>query len=208
MNTDARKYYSSLGAIIAWTTVITQFVLLIQNTKVAEFETIVRFFSYFTILTNTLVAVYFTAITFSNPVQKTFYQKPGFLTAVSLYITVVGLVYQIVLRPLWSPTGLQFIVDETLHSVIPVMTIIFWIFYEEKETVRYKMIPGWLIFPLVYFFLVLIRGSISGFYPYPFVNMDQLGIERVIVNAVMLLLLFIVLGAAFIWIGKLIVKRT
>ncbi|MFZ5976285.1 MULTISPECIES: Pr6Pr family membrane protein [unclassified Hydrotalea] len=34
---------------------------------------------------------------------------------------------------------------------------------------------GWLIYPLLYLVYILIRGSFSGFYPYPFVNVLQIG---------------------------------
>lgn len=208
MELTTRKYYAFFGGLIAWAAVITQFILMMQTTKVTELETIVRFFSYFTILTNLLVASYFTAVFIRCPFQKIFpYQSTGFLTATTLYITVVGLVYQIVLRPLWSPKGLQFIVDETLHSVVPIMTIIFWALYEKKKEVRWTQIPGWLIYPLAYFFYVMIRGGFSGFYPYPFVNVDKLGMDKVLLNAVLLLILFAVLGAFYIGIGKRMVRK-
>lgn len=208
MKPKVQKYYAFFGGLIAWTAVITQFVLMMLNTKVAEVETLIRFFSYFTVLSNTLVAAYFTAIFLKNPSKPpAFYQYPGFLTAVTLYITVVGLVYQIILRPLWSPTGLQFIVDETLHSVDPIITIVFWILFEDKKEVRWKQISGWIIYPLVYFIYIIIRGSFSHFYPYPFINVDELGMGHVLMNAVFLLILFVILGAVFIGIGKLISKK-
>ncbi|MBN2616333.1 MAG: Pr6Pr family membrane protein [Bacteroidales bacterium] len=208
MESRARKYYAFFGSLIAWVAVITQFVLLMQNTKVAEAETVIRFFSYFTILTNLLVASYFTAVFIGCPFQRIFpYRRAGFLTATTLYITVVSLVYQIVLRPLWSPKGLQFVVDETLHSVVPIMTIIFWALYEKKKKVRWSQIPGWLIYPLAYFFYIMIRGGFSGFYPYPFVNVDQLGMDKVLLNAVFLLILFALLGALYISIGKAIARK-
>src|SRR5215213_3929165 len=92
-----------------WFAVIAQFILMINNRVASVDETIIRYFSFFTILTNLLVAFVFTKET--NSVVK-----PGLIAATTVYISIVGLVYQILLRHIWNPTGLQMLVDELLHS--------------------------------------------------------------------------------------------
>jgi hypothetical protein len=199
------KKLSLLLAAIAWIAVITQYYLMIENRIASIGETSIRFFSFFTILTNLLVAVYFTL---SSRKEKkgylTIINKPGTLTAVTVYITIVGLVYQILLRHVWSPAGTQMIVDELLHSIIPVLVVFFWLFYEDKSQVKYNQISRWLIYPLIYLIYILIRGYFSNFYPYPFVDVAQLGLRAVLINSVGLIALFIGVSALFIKIGKLI----
>ncbi len=56
-----RRTFDRIGAFLGWFAVLVQFVLMIQNRQAGVGETIVRFFSFFTILTNSLVAAYFTA---------------------------------------------------------------------------------------------------------------------------------------------------
>src|ERR1700722_13215816 len=102
------KRLSVVFTIIVWFSVIAQLILMLQNRATDIPETIIRFFSYFTILTNTLVALYFTAICFNLSITN----RPGLLTAITSYIFIVGIVYQIVLRHLWQPAGIQLIVDE------------------------------------------------------------------------------------------------
>ncbi|WP_341224347.1 Pr6Pr family membrane protein [uncultured Arcticibacterium sp.] len=187
-------------ALIGWFAVIAQYVLMIENRVTSTTEATIRFFSFFTILTNTLVAIYFTYLALGK--NSKLLSKPGSLTAITVYILVVGLVYQFVLRAIWEPTGLQKIVDELLHSVVPVTTLIFWYLYEEKSKIELKNIINWLVYPLVYLVFVLLRGSISDFYPYPFVNVLEIGMPQVLTNSVILLLVFIVLSAAFVLIGK------
>jgi hypothetical protein len=186
--------------LIAWFAVIMQYYLMLENRVAPVAETNLRFFSFFTILTNILVAVYFTMIVLN--IKNRSVNAPGTLTAITLYISVVGLVYQLVLRQLWTPTGMQRIVDEMLHSVVPVLVIIYWYLYENKSLVGYKQIPRWLAYPLIYLFYILIRGIFAGFYPYPFVDVVKLGLQKVLENSVMLMLLFIGLAAIFIKIGK------
>ena len=193
------------GAAIAWFAVITQFILMAQVRVEPLLETTLRFFSYFTILTNSLTALYFSVLWYMKPKQLyDSFNKAGFLTAVMLYMLTVGTVYQIVLRGLWEPQGMQRIVDELLHSVLPVYVLLFWLAFENKKAVSPKLVSGWLVYPLVYLICILFRGYASGFYPYPFVDVTQLGIETVLINSGLLLLGFVCVAMVIITLGKLL----
>ncbi len=168
-----------------------------------------RFFFFFTILTNILVAIYFSANLFNrNDKLSLLFNKRGTLTAITVYITMVGLVYQVVLRKTSHPQGLQRPVDELLHSVIPILVIIFWILYEKKSLLKYGQIPGWLIYPFVYLIAILIVGSFTVYHPYPFVDVSVLGMFKVLMNSFVLLLVFSGASAFFISIEKLLHKST
>jgi hypothetical protein len=52
----------------------------------------------------------------------------------------------------------------------------------------------WLAYPLAYFAASLTRGALTGIYPYPFLNLELLGYERLALNAVALLVAFAVVG--------------
>jgi len=199
------RILSFFFAVIAWFAVLAQYYLMIKNYPASIAETTIRFFSFFTILTNLLVAAYFTLIAIKT---KSFFLRavynPGTLTAITTYITVVGLVYQIILRPLWEPKGFQRIVDEMLHSLIPVLVILYWYLYENKSLVSYKSIPKWLIYPLIYLICILVRGQFFNFYPYPFINVTNIGLSKVILNSLLLTGLFVALSAIFIKIGRTI----
>jgi len=198
-----RKKWSLFLAGIAWVAVLTQYFLMVENRVASVGETTIRFFSFFTILTNSLVAIYFTWwILLYKKENPSTLNKPGTLTALTVYITIVGLVYQILLRPIWEPTGIQLVVDELLHSVIPVAVIVCWYLFEDKSLVSYRQIPQWLIYPLIYLAYILIRGNGSGFYPYPFVDVGSLGLSKVLINAMDLMVLFVGISALYIKVGK------
>jgi hypothetical protein len=202
---ETMKKLGLLIALIAWFAVIAQYNLMIENRVANILETTIRFFSFFTIITNTIVAIYFTSITFEKKnVSVTSVSKSNTLTAITVYITLVGLIYQIILRHLWQPTGLQRIVDELLHTLIPIMVILFWCLYEDKTAPKYKHIMIWLIYPLIYLSYILIRGNFSDFYTYPFVNVTHLGLQNVLINSAFLIVLFAVLSSVFIRIAKAI----
>ncbi|REG88727.1 hypothetical protein C8N25_108162 [Algoriphagus antarcticus] len=120
---------------------------------------------------------------------------------------MVGIVYQVALRHVWQPQGLQMVVDELLHSIIPILVIIFWAKYEKTKSVNYSQLLKWAIYPITYLAYILIRGSFSNFYPYPFVDVTKLGMTAVLTNSVVLVLIFIVISSLFIFIGKAIIKR-
>ena len=197
-----------IGAVLGWFAIITQYVLMIDNRIASVPETTIRFFSFFTILTNLIVAIYFTVLGLKKPTSLLVrLEKPGVLTAVTLYITIVGLVYQVVLRSIWSPTGMQKLVDELLHSIIPLFVIVFWYVYENHKANQWKFIPSWLIYPSLYLVYILIRGHFSDFYPYPFVNVIQLGLKQVLVNSLVLVLVFVTVAFGFVGISSLLTKK-
>ncbi|MBL7878732.1 MAG: Pr6Pr family membrane protein, partial [Chryseobacterium gambrini] len=53
---------------------------------------------------------------------------------------IVGLIYQFLLRSTWNPSGMQKLVDELLHSVIPLLVLIYWYWYENKNNLKYGSI--------------------------------------------------------------------
>lgn len=202
-----KRNLAFIFAALGWFAVIAQYYLMLENRTTSVSEATIRFFSFFTILTNILVAIYFSTICFSRNKSVSLINAAGMLTFLTIYITVVGLVYQVALRHLWHPQGMQRLVDELLHSVIPILVILFWYLYEAKNNLKFSQTIKWLSYPLIYFIYILLRGNHSGFYPYPFVDVSVLGFATVIQNALFLLLFFLGLSLAFILIGKWMDKK-
>lgn len=196
-----QKSFAGSLALAGWFAVIAQYALMLNNSVIAVGEATLRFFSYFTILTNIMVAVFFTAALFN----ASFTKRAGLLSAITVYIIIVGLVYQVALRHIWDPQGLQQWVDELLHSVIPLGTLLYWSLFEKKG-LRYSQIFAWSIYPLIYLLFTLVRGNISGFYPYPFVNVIEIGMQQTLINTLIILALFMALSFVFIFINRKVRK--
>lgn len=204
-NRIKKRWLVVLVAVIAWFAVLLQLYLMLLNTKNPPGETLLRFFSYYTILTNLLVAVYCTVLLIKPRGRLgVAFLRPGTATAVAVYITVVGLVYNLVLRQLWSPSGWQWLVDELLHVGVPLLFILYWLAAVPKSGLRYKGIGTWLIYPAVYAIAIFLRGAWSGFYPYPFVDVTALGYQRALLNSVVLAGGFLLMAAAFVAVGRLL----
>lgn len=205
---EAKQLFLITGTVTGWLALILQFYLIIANRTASIPETIIRFFSFFTILTNILTALCFTYMLL-KPVSGlgNFFTRAATLTAITVYITVVGLIYNVVLRFLWSPKGLQFPVDELLHSVIPVLFILYWLLFVPKQALKWKEIFRWMIYPALYCIFILIRGAIAGFYPYPFIDVNQLGYTKVVYNTGAMVLVFLVISSLFVGIAKIISRE-
>ncbi|TDH27053.1 hypothetical protein EXU57_09655 [Segetibacter sp. 3557_3] len=204
----SKNVFATLGAILGWLAVLLQFILMLQNSPASNGEAVVRFFSFFTILSNTLATVCYTKAALEKAGSTSFFTAPRTISAITVYILIVGIVYNLVLRFLWAPTGLQKIVDELLHSVNPALFLLFWIQYVPKQVLRWKDAFSWLLFPLAYIVFVLVRGSFSGYYPYPFINVRKLGFERTMMNSFYLFIAFLVLSLLLVGVAKLIAGRS
>ena len=201
-----KKNGSIVIALLGWFAIISQYLIAISKPEANFWESTETYFSYFTVLTNTLVAIYLTVQSIDSWRKKPelFWNQPGVLTALTVYISIVGLVYQVALRHLYHPTGLSKVGDELFHSIIPILMILYWFFYEKKKDVAIKNLPKWLMYPLIYLIYTLIHGAFTGFYPYPFVNVTEIGMQNVLLNSLYLLVLFSIFAFLFTRVGKLI----
>ncbi|MFC4233503.1 Pr6Pr family membrane protein [Parasediminibacterium paludis] len=197
------------GAAITWLAVIAQLYLNIQNRVLSLPQTIIKFASYFTIQTNILVAVCFTCVALKpNGKLGKYFLRPQVASAITVYIFVVGLVYNTVLRWQWSPKGLQLVVDNLLHVVTPIWFLVYWALFVPKAFLQNKNVWAWLIYPLVYCFYILIRGAITNRYPYFFVDASKYTYSQVFINIAVLVLVFLGLSFLLVVLAKRLYKKT
>ncbi|MFN3857134.1 MAG: Pr6Pr family membrane protein [Caulobacter sp.] len=195
-----------LLALAAWAALALQYWLMITGQPPAEVAArTVNFFSYFTILTNLLVAMTATApmLAPGSTLGKGL-GSPSPRAAAAMFITVVCLVYHVVLRQLWDPQGWQKVVDYALHYVVPIAFLLDWLLLVPKGMLSWRAPVRWLAYPLVYAAWTLVHGHLSGFWPYPFVDAGAIGLQRVLLNMGGFVLAFLGLGLAFVGIDRLL----
>ncbi|MGY4641228.1 Pr6Pr family membrane protein [Pseudomonas sp. TE24901] len=164
---------------------------------------LINFFSFFTVLTNTLVVVVLSyALVDRDSAAKRFFLAPKTSSGIAVSIVVVSLAYNLLLRHLWQPEGFQFIADELLHDVMPVLFLLYWWRCVPKGTLLLRHIGAWVLYPLVYFAYVLLRGHLLGQYQYPFIDVDTLGYPQVFVNAGQILAGFVGIAVAVVGLDR------
>ncbi len=199
---------ASLLATLSWAAVLAQCywgarASLEKGTPVCI--GVLNVLSYFTILTNIVVAIVFTArVVHRRGREPVFLLKPATQTAVATYIVIVGCVYEVALRRLWSPSGLHLAADFILHYIVPIGYLLYWLLAVPKGTLRYAIVWSWTIYPFGYLLYSIARGVINGFFPYPFVNFAELGFSRFAANVAGLILVFICTGLVFIALDRAI----
>lgn len=191
------KAFATVGAIAAIATVCFQLYLFINDSTKGIGVVLIRFFSYFTILSNIAVSICFFAIAFTKQNQLQFWKLNTTKTAILVYILVVGIVYNAVLRSLWVPTGAQKLVDEMLHVLIPLLFLLYWWLFTQKTAFNRSHVTKSLLFPLIYSVWVLIYGAFSNWYPYPFVDAFNHGYPKAAISSVVLLVVFGLLSLLF-----------
>lgn len=195
--------------LLGFFAIIAQFFLAIDDRTAPVIETVVRFVSYFTIESNGLAALAFLVLLVGRRTALgRWVGQQSVLTAITLYMTVVGLVYNIFLRSMWKPGGLAWVNDELLHSLLPVLWVIYWLLYvSAKRRLLWKVVPSWMLYPLGYCIYTIIIGLKSGWYPYPFLDADVLGYPRVLIHIGGMIVVFSGLASLFVITAKRIYQN-
>lgn len=149
-------------------------------------------FTFFTILSNILVAVVCVAMVRRRSDSTLF--AVAWLDAL-LAITVTGIVYNTVLAGLYDLRGAEYLADRLFHLVSPLLFVAGWALFGPRGLVRPRVVGLALVYPLVWLAFTLVRGAVIGWYPYPFVDVIKEGYGQVAVNSVLITALFLVLAA-------------
>ena len=194
----------ALTALAAWAGLGIQLWILLSS---GAFETPVlavwRFFAFFTILTNLIVALVNTASALApESAAGRFANGANVRAAVLLYIGTVGVIYHLLLASLWAPQGWQLLADLLLHTATPVLVTLGWLLFDRKDSLSFKALPAYLIFPVGYTLYALARGAGDGFYPYPFIDVSQIGYPRAFQNIAGLAAAFVIGSGLIILLGK------
>ena len=199
-------------ALLAWLAVLLQYYVLFQKPALSGMNVVEITFlilNYFTILTNLLVAI---SATISVVAPETsigrFLTSTNAVSAIAVYIALVGLIFNVVLRSIDVLVGFtDILANELTHLVVPVLYIVFWLVFVPKGELNWRQPIYWLIYPAFYLPWVLIYGALTGRYPYPFVHVGNLGYPAVLLNSLGLFVLCLVVGWIFVGIDKLMGKK-
>jgi hypothetical protein len=158
-----------------------------------------NFFTFFTIMSNLLAA----AVFFEGGRRQLTGQPPVsdmWRGAAVIYMTVTYLVFTVLLRD--AQEDLQTHVpwvDSVLHRIMPIAVMFDWVIDPPRQPIGFRRALAWLWFPLVWLVFTMIRGTIDGRYPYPFLDPDEVGgygVVALYVVAITLLLVFVIWLAA------------
>lgn len=158
--------------------------------------------SYFTVQSNWLViAVLLLCLLPRDRLGNWFDAVRG---AVSFYIFMTGLIVMLILQ---SPSEVLFNWDVTFnemtsHRLIPLFLLLDMLIVPWRNRPVFLRPLVWIIYPILFLVYSLVRGSITGWYPYPFLDMNNpAGFNGILPDLLQVVAAFLVAGFAVSTLG-------
>jgi len=173
--------------------VLTGEAVLVETTPPSLGIRLMRLVGYFTIQSNVLVAVA-TGLLALRPDRSGVRFEVVRLAAV-VGITITGIVHWFALRPLLDLEGANVVADKLLHLVVPALAVVGWLVFGPRPRIELRTIGLALVWPVTWLVVILGQGAGTGWYPYPFLDVDENGwghvlVASAIVTALMLACFF------------------
>jgi hypothetical protein len=181
---------------------------------VAQLEAVLRagtfvvwdFFGYFTIQSNIIaaVALLVAVLTAMRGRQRRSNTDWTVLLrgAATVYMGVTGVVYNTLL--VGGSTDIAFNLrwsNDILHRIGPVYMILDWLLFSDRGRLAMSRIWLFLIYPIIWTVVILVRGATDGWVPYPFLN-PELGYGVVSLYCVGVAAFFVLLSVVVIWCSR------
>ncbi len=199
INIKSKIVFDSGLAGITWLALILQII---------DAKNLGNTFSYFTIISNVLVAVSLTVgQLFSKSRIARFFSSISVQSAITLYIIIVALIYNFVIRKTWIQSFPNLYYNNIFHVITPILYVVRWAVFIPKGDLKWGESLKWLIFPFLYLFYSLIRGNIVHWYPYGFVDLRVITTSELIRNVILVLFLFMLIGFGLVFVDNRIAKR-
>jgi hypothetical protein len=164
-----------------------------------------RYFSFFTVQSSLINIV---VLGTGGVLALRWRRDPELFTAVRMatvaYAAVTAVVYNVLLRGLPSDgfVGLGW-PGELLHVWIPAFIVLDWLFSPGRPALGWGRIWIAIGYPLAWVAFTLVRGVLTGWYPYPFLDPDaEAGPESVIAYIVAIALFIIAVACVAIVVSR------
>ena len=138
--------------------------------------------------------------------------QPWLWGAVTLFILITGLVSYLILDP--APPGEEVIAlglthDQLVHRLTPIAAFVHFVLMVPHRRLRISHAAWWLVYPVAYCAFATVRGLVSpdSAYPYPFVDVTDIGYGGLLLNVVVYGLGFFVLGLILVGIDRVLPAR-
>ncbi|MFI9814425.1 Pr6Pr family membrane protein [Saccharothrix variisporea] len=205
---DVRRGWFGVTALVVLVGLVVQIVVT-AGISTGRFpglgSRLFNLFCYFTIQSNVLVLVT-SALLAVRPDRPSTLFRTLRLDGV-LAIAVTGLVFHTVLKGLHELTGAAAFADFLLHTTSPVLCVVGWLAFGPRGAITGRVIGWSVVFPLAWLAFTLVRGAIIDWYPYPFVDVTELGYGRVLLNCTAVAVLFLGLAAGALWVDRLMSRK-
>lgn len=198
--TDTTKMWRVLIALVAAAGPVLQYGLMAYDETLATLAgKTVEFFSYFTILSNTLAAVALAApLVAPSSRLAAWSEEAGPRAAIATYLAITAVVYHTMLAHTWNPQGLRLAATTLNHTITPTAFLIDLALRGGQGEARWMAALKAMAFPAAFGAWTLAHGAVSGFYPYPFMDVSKRGYPAVLLTIVQMGVAFALVCLIFV----------
>ena len=196
----ARIWYGTIAVVVAIALII-QLTLIITGGQDANSGTnatgpvdtrLVRLFSFFTIQSNLFVLG--TSIALAIDIQRDGRLWRVLRFDALLGIIITGLVYETILAPLVHLEGWAQVATIGFHYISPWATLIGWLLFGPRPRATWATTALAFIWPVLWIVYTFVHGAITGWYPYPFVDVTTIGFSDAVRNSAIVLAIGVVIA--------------
>jgi hypothetical protein len=152
----------------------------------------VRLFSFFTIQSNIFVLGTSLALALNIFRDGRVWRVLRFDALLGIIIT--GLVYETILAPLVHPQGWALAATIGFHYISPWATLIGWLIFGPRPRISWVTTALGFIWPVLWLVYTFVHGAITGWYPYPFLDVTTIGLADSLRNSGVVLLIGVIIA--------------
>jgi hypothetical protein len=204
-NTDtrvrvARIWYGGIAVVVAIALII-QIILIFTGGQDANSGAnatgpvgtrLVRLFSFFTIQSNLFVLGTSIALALNIFRDGKLWRVLRFDALLGIIIT--GLVYETILAPLVHLEGWAFVATIGFHYISPWATLIGWLLFGPRPRATWATTAWAFVWPLLWLIYTFVHGAVTGWYPYPFLDVNTIGFADSVRNSAVVLAIGVVIA--------------
>ncbi len=168
---------------------------------------LVYFWVFFTHLTNLgLILFYVADLTRWRGLSAL--RQPVWRASMAGMIALVMVFFHVMLAPNYTFTGGLLIANYILHYATPLLFLLWWAAFIPHGGLRYADIPLMLAPGAAYVAIVLIRGAVTGDYPYAILDVTRAGYVGVAAGVAIIFAAVGVFCALLVFLDSLLGRRT
>ena len=195
---SASAVWNGVIGLLVLAALVAQSVLTARTGTVPLPTRFIRMFSFFTVQSNILVGIAAFSLALAPGRDGRWWRVLRLDALVG--ISVTGVVYTTVLRTQHQLHGWAVVTDGVFHYLVPLATVAGWLAFGPRRRCDARTALWALAWPLAWLAYTLLHGYVTGWYPYPFIDVTRHGYGGVALNSLAVTAVLAVMIAVF-WLG-------
>lgn len=204
MHTRLARYYFLSTALLVLIGIIVELTVT-AGRETSYFDTplarVLNFFTYFTVLSNIIIGGTSYLLATKPKIKSQLFW--GLRLSGIIAIVITFLVQHFIIKPDSIDSVWPFMSDLILHTIVPVVALAGWLLFGPRGFLTNRTIALSTIFPIAWLVFVFVRGAMTGWYPYDFLDAGEHGYTQAIMYVGAITVGFLV----FAFIAKLYDQR-